>query len=114
MKVKGQVLNEENEGMLKNHEYTLKYVYEKYSYYYKCSQNHVTVYSILAEMAKNHPYELIQIWNEIQNTGVLHFDKDDPLYIATNIWDEWLVYEDTYKVDKIEDGKVYFEKLRRK
>lgn len=117
MKVKVQILNdEEKEVMPKKHKYydNLKYAYYKYHYNSNIYQNRATMYSILEEMAENHQDELIQIWNEIRDIGVLHFDEDDPLYLSTDIFDRWIVYNDIYEVIKIEDGTVYFRLVKEK
>lgn len=112
MKVKVQVLDDENdEVMPKEHKYygCLKYAHAKYFADSMTLQKQATMYSILAEMAKNHPDELIQIWNEIRDVEILHFEEDDPLYNAIDVNDLLLVYYDIYKVYKIEHGKVYFD-----
>lgn len=120
MKVKVQVLNDEvdvDETISKKARWpkyrgTIECAYDKYYYLYYEAQKAGTMYSILAEMAKNHKDELLQMWDEIKSKGVLYFDEDDPLYLSMDVSSQWLVYYDIYKIDRIDCGAVYFSSLK--
>ena len=89
---------------------TLECAYNKYYCLSHEAQKDAIMYSILAEMAKNHKDELLQMWDEIRNTGILYFDEDDPLYLSINLYRQWFVYNDKYMIDRIYYGEVHFKK----
>lgn len=121
MKVKVQVLNDEvDEVMPKKTRWhkgsgilgSVSVAHNKYYYWSQECQRTATMYAILADITKNHIDILLQMWDEIRNTGVLYFeDDDDPLYLSIGVTNQWFVYNDVYTVDKIDHGRVHFEKV---
>lgn len=119
MKVKVQVLDDEvDETMPKKTRWhkgigilgSVSVAHNKYYCWSHEYQDAATMYAILVDMTKNHIDKLLQMWDEIRNTGVLYFEDDDPLYLSTHVTNKWLVYNDIYTVDKIDHGMVHFEK----
>lgn len=74
-------------------------------------QKRIQLFGILKDMAENNPTKLISLWDKVLNTRELLFPKDidEELFLAFDVGNVFLVYNDRYYVDYITDDKIVFK-----
>lgn len=93
----------------------LKECYYKYYVWYKTAQKQEKLYGTLSDMAKGNPEKLLSLWDKVLNTRKLSCpeDIDEELLVAFDVGSPFKVYNEIYRVDRIDcvkDNTVTFKR----